>query len=89
MKKGSEYELDAQVPTVLGTQHYIIRVYDRGKKKVGSKDIYSLGMDAVSRKTPAIAISSTGFAKTAIKKWKEELQGFLTLMTADDLEINE
>jgi len=89
VKKGKEYELEVSVPTALGRQNYLVRIFDSGKKKTGSKDIYSLGMDAISRKMPAIAISSTGFAKTAIKKWKEELHDFMILMTEDDLEIEE
>ncbi|MDP7282222.1 MAG: hypothetical protein QF475_01100 [Candidatus Undinarchaeales archaeon] len=86
VKKDKEYEMIISVPTKLGiTQRYLVRIFDHGKKKIGSKDIFSLGMDAISRKIPAIAVSSTGFAKTAIKKWKEELQDMMLLMTEDDL----
>jgi|TARA_Y100000310_G_C20692729_1_gene823398 hypothetical protein len=85
IKKGKEYELVISVPTNLGSQKYLVRVFSAGKKKVGAKDIYSLGMEAVSKKIPAIAVSSSGFAKTAVKKWKEELQDIMMLMTEDDL----
>ncbi|MFH1450958.1 MAG: hypothetical protein ABIF92_03180 [archaeon] len=89
IKNGREYELEVSVPTALGNQTYLVKVFDSGKKPVSAKDIYSLGMDAIGRKIPAIAISSNGFAKTAIKKWKEELRDFMMLMTEDDLEIDE
>jgi len=89
IEKGQEYELKVSAPSAVGTQNYLVKVLDFHKKKVSAKDIYKLGMEAISRKTPVIVISSTGFAKTAVKKWKEELKDFMILMTEDDLEMSE
>lgn len=89
VKGGKEYELEISVPTALGKQGYLVKIFDQQKKPVSAKDIFSIGMDGVTRKIPVIAISSSGFATTAVKKWKEELKDFMILMTRDDIEIAE
>ncbi|MFH1424154.1 MAG: hypothetical protein ABIG20_00565 [archaeon] len=86
IKEGQEVELEVKVPTPLGKQNYLVKVFDYAKKGVSQNDLATVGMDAISRRIPAIVISSTGFAKSAKKYWKKELEDLVTLMSDDDLE---
>jgi len=86
VKEGQEAELEVKVPTPLGRQSYLVRILDYTKKSASQNDLSTIGMDAVAKRIPAIIISSTGFAKTAIKFWKKELENMVTLMSEEDLE---
>nr|HIK01481.1 hypothetical protein [Candidatus Undinarchaeales archaeon ERR594346 U_76725] len=61
------YELDVKVPTPLGRQTYMVKILDFPKKPASQNDVAAIGTEAVTRRVPAMVISSTGFAKTAIK----------------------
>lgn len=88
LKDGKGFELLVKVPMVLGIgkQTYMVRVLDYGKKGVGQEELSSIAMDAVSKRTPAIVISASGFAKNATKYWQKELQDMIFLVSRDDLE---
>ena len=86
IKKGRVYELEVRVPTKLGKQTYLVRVIDHGKKALGQKELSDVGMEAVSKRMPAIIISKTGFAKSAKKYWEKELEDLVTLVDKNDLE---
>jgi len=86
IKEGQEVEFEVKVPTPLGRQQYIVRIFDYPKQSVTQNDVSAVGMDAVSRRTPAIIISSTGFSKSAINYWKKEVADMITLVSEDDLE---
>lgn len=86
IKEGQEVELHVKVPTPLGRQNYFVKIFDYPKKSASQNDVSTVGMDALSRRTPAIIISSTGFAKSAVKHWKKELEDLVTLVSEEDLE---
>lgn len=88
LKDGKGFELSVKVPMLLGIgkQAYMVRVLDYGKKGVGQEELSSIAMDAVSKRTPAIVISASGFAKNATKYWQKELQDMIFLVSKDDLE---
>ncbi len=86
LKSGKEIELTAKVPNPFGKQTYVVRVLNAGKKPASQHDVSSIGMDAVSRRTPVIIISASGFAKNAKKYWEKELQDLVFLMSKDDLD---
>ena len=86
LKGGKEVELEVKVPTPVGKQKYLVRVLDTGKKPVSQEELSSIGMEAVTKRTPVIIISASGFAKNAKKYWQKELSDLVLLMSKDDLD---
>lgn len=86
IKEGQEVEFEVKVPTPLGRQPYMVRIFDYPKKALAQSDVSAVGMDAVSQRIPAIIISSTGFSKSAMKYWKKEVADIVTLISEEDLE---
>ena len=86
LKTGKEVELEVKVPTPLGKQTYMVRVLDYGKKPISQDELSSIGMEAISRRTPVIIISMNGFAKNAKKYWEKELSDLVLLVSKDDLD---
>src|SRR3989344_2969209 len=86
LKTGKEVELEVKVPTPLGKQTYMVRILDSGKKPVSQDELSSIGMEAISRRTPVIIISMNGFAKNAKKYWEKELSDLVLLVSKDDLD---
>ncbi len=86
LKAGKQVELEVKVPTPLGKQTYMVRILDSGKKPISQDEISSIGMEAVSRRTPVIIISMSGFAKNAKKYWEKELSDLVLLVSKDDLD---
>ncbi len=86
VKEKKEYELKIKIPTPIGRQTYFVRIINTGKKKVGQSELSEIGMDAITKRTPAIVISRTGFAKNAKKYWEKELKDMVTLVSEEDLE---
>ena len=80
------YELEVKVPTPLGRQTYMVKILDFPKKPASQNDVAAIGTEAVTRRVPAMVISSTGFAKTAIKYVDKELRDLVFLIDKNDLE---
>ncbi len=86
IEEGNEYELEVKVPTPLGSQNYLVKVIDLGKKKLGKSILEPIAMDAVGKRTPIIVISKTGFAKNARKYRDKQVDDLVKLVSKDDLE---
>ena len=80
------YELEVKVPTPLGRQTYMVKILDFPKKPASQNDVAAIGTEAVTRRVPAMVISSTGFAKTAIKYVDKELKDLVFLIDKNDIE---